>query len=146
MAEPRITVPSINGNYPDWGKVEIHLNGLHDIEVKALNYNFELKPGEVHGTSAQLLGTTRGKGTRSGSITLFTPAANRLRAALGDAYMTKFWSMTAHWKEASGTVTSLEQTVRITKESWDGTEGEAPLEIKMDLLVKEAKVNNLKAW
>jgi hypothetical protein len=146
MAEPRLTTPSINGSFPDFSQVQVHLQGVREQHVKDFSFNFECKPGEVWGTGRQVIGFTPGKGSRSGSVTFYPPGANALRAALGEKYFLKTWSLTAHWTEADGTTTSVEVTARITKEAMDASEGETPLAWKFDLLMLSGKVNGRTPW
>lgn len=72
---PNLQYPLINGNRVDYGAIEITLGlGLGVLPVKGIreiSYNSGMEPGDVYGTSPQMLGQTLGQYKAEGSVSFY---------------------------------------------------------------------------
>jgi hypothetical protein len=81
------TFTIINGKAYSHASCEISILGKPRLFVKELKYTDSLEPGEVRGTSAQLLARTRGDYKAESSITFWRGGAEEVREDLGDGWM-----------------------------------------------------------
>ena len=128
--------PMLNGVRFDWSSVEIKINGKPPIiGVKALSYKHTLDPGEVFGTSAQLLGRTRGQYKAEGSIELYKAEYHLLIAYLGNGYLEKSFEITTHYDEAGLVLTDNLKGVRLKGADNSHQQGNEALTVKSDLSI-----------
>ena len=126
--------PLIRGLRYDYSSVDINVNGRGVTGVTEIEYSHKLEPGKVRGTSAQVLGRTRGQYEAEGSFTMPKQEADELRAALGAGYMERSFDVVVHYAER-GQPLSTDRLVacRIKSESNSHKEGSDALAVKFDL-------------
>jgi hypothetical protein len=74
--------PQINGVRYEWTSITFAANGQPIVGIQELNYDHELKPGEVYGTLAQKIGATRGQYKATASFTILELEYQALITAL----------------------------------------------------------------
>lgn len=79
--------PAINGNVYDYATIKLMLDGDLYVSVKSIKYKDSCEPGELRGTSPQILGRTTGDYKAEASIEVSKGAANELRKKLGTGFM-----------------------------------------------------------
>jgi hypothetical protein len=128
------TYTKINGKAYSHSSIEVQLNGKSYPFVKEVSYSDDLEPGEVRGTSAQLLSRTRGEYKAEASITLYKGAAQELLDDLGDGFMEKEFDMVVTRKEDDmSTIIDTVVKCRIKKHESGSSTGSDPNEVKFDL-------------
>jgi len=128
------TFTKINGKAYSHSSIEVQLNGKSYPFVKEVTYSDSLEPGEVRGTSAQLLSRTRGDYKAEASLTLYKGAAQELLDDLGDAFMEKEWDLVVTRKEEDmSTIIDTVVKCRIKKHESGSSQGADPNEVKLDL-------------
>lgn len=140
-----IAFPLINGNEYDWSSVKIMINGVPYLGIREISYRSTLTPGKVYGTSAQMLGRTRGQLEHEGSFTMYRSQFGDLIQALSllaggvvGGYMEVAFTIMVAYEEtlASGRLHS--DTLfgcRIQSDDQSHTQGSEPLVVKADLSI-----------
>jgi len=95
---PDLSYPLINGSYASANSAIIKIAGLQFVGFKALEYDDDLKPGDVRGTHARILGRTTGVESAKGSMELFLPEFKALLSALKVLALTRFGGPSG-WKQ-----------------------------------------------
>lgn len=139
-----IAYPLINGKRFDYGCVELKTGGRIYYGCKSVNYKDSLKPGHLRGTSARIMGRTRGVHEASGSLEIYKSDFEEFIAALVATGGTlngapvgygevEFTASVSYQAAGMDLVTDILNGCRIT-ESEDGhNEGEEPLVVKVSL-------------
>lgn len=121
--------PLINGVKHDWSSVEIDMGGQIYTGVTELTYSDDLAPGEVGGTSAQILARTRGEYTCEASSTFNMEDGQEFIAALGDGFGEVIFNVTAMYQEpvSGNIITHRLIGCRIGSTEGGGSRGPDPL-------------------
>ena len=128
------TYTKINGKAYSHSSIEVQLNGKPYLFVKEVTYSDSLEPGEVRGTSAQLLSRTRGDYKSEASITLYKGSAQELVDDLGDGYLEKEFDLVVTRQEQDmSTIIDTVVKCRIKKIESGSSQGADPNEVKLDL-------------
>ena len=102
---PDLSYPLINGNYSSANSAMIKIAGLQFVGIKSLNYDDDLKPGEVRGLHARIVGRTTGIESAKGDVELYLPEFLQLQAALKLAALARFGTP-AGWKQVEFNIMS----------------------------------------
>lgn len=141
---PSLAYPLINGNRYDFSSLEVDVAGLRIRGITALNYTDELEPGEVYGTSAQIIGRTRGQRRTSGSVTMHRAEADQLIAALGNGFMERSFNIAASYADTGQPLTRDELVgCRITRVQKDNAQGSDPTAVTFDLHILDMRHNGV---
>ena len=149
MPLPNIIYPLINGNRYDFTSLTIMANGIPVKGIKEISYTKTLEPGDVYGTSAQLLGRTRGQYKAEGSITIYREEWQELIKILqtlvpGGGYMEANFDVIVTYGELLlPTTTDTLKGCRIKKAEHSLAEGSDALVIKADLSIAHILDNDL---
>ena len=146
-----VAYPLINGMRYDWSSVRLLLAGRRFVGVKEFNYSDKLTPGKARGTTAQIIGRTRGEYEAQGSITLYkedwadflsilgtlTASTSGLNTATGapPGFMEVAFDIVATFAEspASPVQTDTCQGCRIVNVESSNSQSADPLVVKLDL-------------
>lgn len=139
------TYPLINGVRYDFSSIEARIAGQLFLGFKEISYNETLEPGEVRGTSAQLLARTRGEYKAEGSVTLFKQEWAELLALLGNGYLEVVFPIVVHYADtAMPVITDNLVGVRLKGGDNAHSQGTDPLVVKSDLHIMYIKQAGLK--
>lgn len=129
------TFTVINGKAYSHSSCEFRFDGEPTPFVKEISYNDSLEPGEVRGTSAQLLSRTRGDYKCEGNVTFSSRgAAEEIRERFGDGWMEKEFDVVVTMQEdGMSTVVDTLVKCRIKKSETGSSQGADPNEEKWDL-------------
>jgi hypothetical protein len=134
--------PLVNGKRYDFSSITLQLPNGKMLGFKEVTYSVKLEPGEVRGAHPQILGRTRGNYTAEGSLTVFRQEADEIRTALGDGYMEKEFDITVTYGEdGQPTVTDILKACRIVNDDASRSQGQDPLEEKLDLSILSVRKN-----
>ena len=134
----QVAYPLINGVRYDYSSIEIKFNGNTYRGVKEVAYNETLEPSKVYGTSAEILGATRGVYDCSGSVTMYKSDARALREALVGAgqngWGEKAFDIVVTFS-ANGEAVQTDQLIGVRLKGRDASHSQGPdaLEEKYDL-------------
>lgn len=129
----------INGFIPDWGSIEIALNGRR-YEAKEVNYQVTVERTAVHGAGGKKLGLTRGTVDYEADVTLYIQEAVDFLRDLGDAFAEKTFSITVSYSLPGGAVvTDRLLGCRVKSVENGHSQGTEPLTRKFTLDVMEVK-------
>lgn len=129
----------INGFIPDWGSIEINLNGRR-YEAKEVNYQVTVERTAVHGANGKKLGLTRGTVDYEADITLYIQEAVEFLRSLGDAFAEKTFSVSVSYTLPNGqVVTDRLEGCRIKSVENGHSQGTDPLQRKFTLDVMNIK-------
>lgn len=136
-------VPNLNGNRYDFASVDIAINSIVYNGFKSLNYKHSLKPGELFGNHAAMIGTTRGQyKVDSCNGEMWTADYQRLVNAIRTAfptigYMEARFPMTVMFSEPAGDGVIVDKLLgcRIMSDENGGSEGGDPLVVKVEFHV-----------
>lgn len=131
-----ISYPLVNGIRYDWSSVLFDINGIKFQGFKSVDYSASLTPGKIRGNRAQVVGRTRGSYDATGSAEVWKADFLNVLAVLGDGFMETSFNITASYSEVTTPnliITDQLVGCRIVKHSDQGSEGEEPLTVKLDL-------------
>lgn len=129
----------INGDTYGYSSIEFNINGIQVTAVSEIEYSSELTPGEVRGTSVEVLATTAGEGSHSGKITLTKGDANAIKASLGNGFMRKKFPITVKYAEEDEPIIVDELFgVRFTNTGNSHSAGGDGLMVSFDLYISRA--------
>jgi hypothetical protein len=128
--------PLINGRRYDFSAIELIIGTDRIIGFKEISYSDELAPGEVYGSSAQLIGRTRGQRKSSASLTMYLQEFDELVQKLGNGFMEKVFDVVVQYADHEQP-TLMDQILgcRITKVDKGGASGTDALEARLELHV-----------
>lgn len=143
-----LSYPQINGVRYDFSSVDININGpLIALGVVSLNYKDSLKPGELRGNKAALIGRTRGKYEASADMEVYKSEWNEIIKSLGPGFMEASFPIVASHSEPSlGPDAIIVDTLvgaRITDQEDQKQEGEEPLKVKVTLSLMKILWNGI---
>lgn len=136
--------PDIRGLACDFAAVEISVDGVPVKGVSSIDYEHGLEPGEVRAAgSPEVLDTTEGQYSASGSMELPYKYGSRLITALGGPgatghdYMLREFAITVTYRPKGdpSIYRDVLQRVRVKKDSTSGKTGNEPTTSKFDLHV-----------
>ncbi len=130
-----LTDPTINGNRFGYASIAATLAGRPYRGIKSINYKDNLEPGEVRGTSPQLIGATRGQYKAEADVEFYEDEWCDFRDALGDGFMEVPWQLLVNYQEEGADVQTDELYVRISGVDASRSEGTEPLTRKLKLFV-----------
>lgn len=115
-----VTYPQINGHRFSPQSVEAIFNGIPILGLSELNYNDSLEPGDVYGSTPQVIGRTRGKQKAGADFGMYQQEYENLKLTLGVAgvgYMETPFVITVTYFEV-GTLPIIDTIIgaRITKD------------------------------
>jgi hypothetical protein len=124
----------VNGKAYSHQSVEVSILGKARPFVKEVTYSDSLEPGEVRGTSAQLLSRTRGEYKSEASITFYKGGAEEIREELGDGFLeTEIDIVVTRQELEMSTITDTIVKCRIKKTESGSQSGSDPNEEKWEL-------------
>lgn len=136
---PGIQYPAVNGTRFDFSSIEFTVAGVLFNGVAEINYDDSLKPGEVRGTHAQMIGRTRGKYEAKGDISFFKSEHQQLITLLstsGLGYMeTAFDILVTYSENGFDTIQDKLVGCRLTSGADSNKEGGDPTVVKCELSV-----------
>jgi hypothetical protein len=135
--------PLINGIRYSHSSIEIRINGKFKGGITSIAFDHDLAPGEILGTSAEVLGRTRGASKHSGNFEL--PLGNYvdLITELGDNYKEAHFDIVCNWDEAEETpIVHKLIGCRITKTAVSSAGSDATM-VKCDLSIMRQTTNGL---
>jgi hypothetical protein len=101
-----VQYPLINGVFHEWSSVEFKIKGKVYRRVKSINYQEELKPTKVYGTSADPIGRTRGMREAEGDVEVYLDEFRQIVADVGAGFGELVFDVTVSYSEtAVSTVT-----------------------------------------
>ncbi len=142
-------VQYINGHVKDFSSIAIRISTPAPIifnRVTAINYEQSNTPGELRGTSALVLGRSRGQYSANASMTIYVDEYHLLLDALAKVkfpnpragYMEKpFDVMVSYAETDSRPVQDVLRACRIVRDSSQNSAGSDPSMIDVDLHVIE---------
>lgn len=96
-------MPVINGFIPDWGSIEVAINGQR-YEAREINYSTSAERSAVHGSGGKKLGLTRGTLDFEADVTLLVEDAMAVLKALGDGFAEKPFDIAVSYTLSDGSV------------------------------------------
>lgn len=103
-------------------------------EITEVGYDDEVEPGELRGTSSEILGRTRGEYKPSGKLKMSKKAHNELIAVMGPGFFLKPVTLVVAYEEPElGLIVDTLQYCRIKKNSGSSSKGSDPNEVECDL-------------
>lgn len=129
------TFTVINGKAYSHSSCEIRIDDVATPFIKEISYTDTLEPGEVRGTSAQLLSRTRGDYKAEASLTFSSRgAAEECRERWGDGWMEREFSVVITMKEDDmSTIVDTLVKCRVKKSETGSSQGADPNEEQWDL-------------
>jgi len=129
------TFTVINGKAYSHSSCEIRIDGEPTPFIKDISYSDSLEPGEVRGTSAQMLSRTRGDYKAEGNLTFSSRgAAEECRERWGDGWMEKEIDIVVTMQEEGmSTIVDTIVKCRCKKSETGSSQGSDPNEEKWDL-------------
>lgn len=114
------------------------------IGIKSVDFEDELTPGKVRGTSKGVQGRTSGIYNASGSIEIYKDEAQLLRDTLGPGYGEVEFNIIIHYQSPGMALQTVELVgCRITKDSTSHSEDENGLADKLDLDIMRIRRNGI---
>lgn len=98
----QLDVPLVNGNKHSYAEIEWSIEGDRVIGIQGIDYDDNLEPGRVAGTSAQDIGRTLGEYKASSSVTIIKASADLIRTKLGDGYGAVVYPITVLYRPSNG--------------------------------------------
>lgn len=151
MAEIPVTGQKINGNVFDHSSIEVKAGTLIISAIQEISYEATLEPGKLRGTSAAVLGRTRGEGDAEGSMKLakqdFQALINKLAPDDSVGYMEVQFDITVQYVEANST--SIKDDlfkVRITNMTNSSSQGTDPAMVELDLHILDLVMGGKRAY
>lgn len=129
----------INGFIPDWGSIEINLNGRR-YEAKEVNYQVTVERAAVHGAGGKKLGLTRGTVDYEADVTLYIQEAVKFLRDLGNGFAERAFDISVSYTLPGGQVVTDRLVGCRVKGIENGhSQGNEPLTRKFTLDVMEIK-------
>lgn len=129
----------INGFIPDWGSIEINLNGRR-YEAKEINYQVTVERTAVHGAGGKKLGLTRGTVDYEADVTLYIQEAVEFLRDLGNGFAERAFDISVSYTLPGGqVVTDRLVGCRVKTVENGHSQGTDPLTRKFTLDVMEIK-------
>lgn len=97
MADPQY--PLINGTMHEWSSITLKAKGKTYTRVKSINYSEKLTPTKVYGTSADVIGRTRGMREVDADLELYLDEWRLLQADLGPGFYEVPFEITVAYAE-----------------------------------------------
>lgn len=140
-----ITGQKINGDTYGFSSVSVVIGGLQPIAINEIEYNTELEPGKVRGTSVEVLATTAGEGDHSGKIVLNKSDSNAIIKALGAGFMRKKFQIVVKYAEEGEPtiIVDILDGVRITNYGQAHSNGPDGLMVSHDLFISKITYDGL---
>jgi hypothetical protein len=135
------TYPLINGVRHDFSSIEFTIKGAACLGVKEIAYSDSLEPGEVRGTSAQLLGRTRGQLKSEGSFTVPQQEWKELLDKLGNGFLEAVFDIVVNFREDGAMYTDKILGCRVKKADRSHSNNADALEVKVELSVMRIEWN-----
>lgn len=128
--------PLVNGVRYSFASIELSVAGKVILGAKEIAYTETLEPGELRGTSSQLLGRTAGDYSVEGSMTLYREEFDDLLGTLGEGYLRKVFDVTITYAD-EGAPTKTDKLVgcRIKSVEQSNSQGTDGLEVQLQLHV-----------
>jgi hypothetical protein len=129
----------INGHIYDWSSVNIDCNGRFYGGISEINYTDKLDVGELRGSGAIRLGTTRGQYSAEGSFTIAKEDWEPLRMSLtamgfGGFGEARFLIVCSYREVAAvSPITDTIETCRVINVENSHSQGTDPLMVKITL-------------
>ena len=125
----------INGKAYSHSSCEIRIDDVPTPFIKEIKYSDNLEPGEVRGTSAQLLSRTRGDYKAEASLTFSSRgAAEECRERWGDGWMERIFDISVTMKEDDmSTIIDTIVKCRVKKSETGSSQGSDPNEESWEL-------------
>lgn len=138
--------PTINGQHYTHVSVTCNIEGRDYYGVSDLSYGTERDTVAVFGTGPNQVGVALGPVKHSGSMEMVKLYADRLRAAIGDGYMSKPLTITVTFRESQMSVLSTTVlNVYIKKDDTKSTQGSDPTKETIEFHVNDITRNGLRA-
>lgn len=132
-------MPTINGYIPDYGAIEVVVNGKR-YEAREVNYSATVERTAVHGSSGRKLGYTRGTLDFEGDVTLYMEDAIAVLDALGDGFAECPFDITVSYTLSNGRVVTDRLVGCRIKSVEDGhSQGNEPITRKFTLDIMDVK-------
>lgn len=132
----------VNGNAYAHATCEVRILDKVRTFVKEIEYEHEDEPGEVRGTSKQLLATADGEYKASGKIVMAKGQAQQLIDEMGDGYMEKrFPIVVSYAPDGLKLITDELRLCKIKKESDGSKSGSDALDTTWELHIFYLKKN-----
>lgn len=129
----------INGFIPDWGSIEINLNGRR-YEAREVNYQVTVERAAVHGAGGKKLGLTRGTVDYEADVTLYIQEAVEFLRDLGNGFAERAFDISVSYTLPGGQVVTDRLVGCRVKGIENGhSQGNDPLTRKFTLDVMEIK-------
>lgn len=134
MATPKY--PLVNGVRYSFASIELDVAGKIILGAKEIAYTETLEPGEIRGTSVQLLGRTAGDYGVESSMTLYREEFDDLLDTLGEGYLRKVFDVKVTYAD-EGAPTKTDRIVgcRIKSVEQSNSQGTDGLEVQIELHV-----------
>ena len=128
--------PLVNGVRYSFASIELVVAGKRILGAKEIAYTETLEPGEIRGTSSQILGRTAGDYSVEGSCTLYREEWDDLLDTLGEGYLRKSFDVTVTYAD-EGAPTKTDNLVgcRIKSVEQSNSQGTDGLEVQLQLHV-----------
>lgn len=134
MADPQY--PLINGTMHEWSSVTLKVKGKIYTRVKSINYSEKLTPTKVYGTSADVIGRTRGMREVDADLELYLDEWRLLQADLGAGfYETPIEATVAYSEDNVSTVVDTLVGCRVQEVGASQSQGADALTRKVGLSV-----------
>jgi hypothetical protein len=137
--------PLINGQFYEFARLVISIDGEEYVGITAINYGSELMPGEARGVGPQRLGRTLGEHKAEADMEMLEPSWQALLAKLGKGFGAKIFEISVSYS-ASGdlpVVTDVLKGVRITKPGAALAQGPDPAKRKIALDINDVDYSGL---
>ena len=132
-------MPVINGFVPDWGSVEVNIDGQR-YEAREINYSATVERSAVHGSGGKKLGLTKGTLDFEADVTLLVEDAVAVLKTLGDGFAEKPFDISVSYTLSDGSVVTDRLVGCYVKGVEDGhSQGNEALARKLNLDVMDVK-------
>lgn len=134
MTAPRY--PLVNGVRYSFASIEFDVAGKVILGMKEIAYTETQEPGEIRGTSSQLLGRTAGDYGVESSCTMYREEWDDLLDTLGEGYLRTVFDINVTYAD-EGAPTKTDKLVgcRIKSVEQSNSQGTEGLEVQLELHV-----------
>jgi hypothetical protein len=133
-----VQYPIINGNVFSFRSITLDIGGVRVRGFKEIKYSHGVEPGEVYGPDQEMQARTRGKYKCEGSLVVWQHEWDQLRTKLGDAYMSKVFTISVAYSERGSPLNVAIDTlvgVRVIKAEKGASEGDDANEVNLTLSI-----------
>jgi hypothetical protein len=139
----RVIEPNlVNGHRYSYASIELLVHGLIIVGIVSVTYGSSLKPGEIYGSDAQLLGRTPGQAAHHAEIVLYRREWTILLEKLGQSFGRTLFDIIVQYAEPGdeGVTTDSLYACRITDVEMANDDGVAATTVRLAISPLEIRL------